>query len=174
MGMGRVMFEAGLAIAAPMIYFVIGSYYRVLYGFLLGFLGFALYLGGLALGLPLLSRFALIALPFAVIMHRTRPTNESFPENVNVCPVCGWRNDPKRTTCGAPRCDAELPDISRYRTISYYLPPKLVAGAVAAVAVLSILYDTTAAGRFIVIWLYAGWPAFAALALILYLMFRLR
>ena len=174
MGTGNVMFEVGLAFAAPMIYFVIGSYYRVRYGFLLGLLGFGLYLGGLALGLTIFSRFALLLLPFAVMMYRTRATNETYPEDVIVCPVCGWRNDPGRTTCGAPRCDAELPDITRYSNLSYYLPPKVVAGVIVAVTGLSILYDTTYIGRFLISWIYVGWPVFAALALILYLVIRMQ
>ena len=170
---GRVMLEVGLAVAAPLIYFVIGSYYRLRHGLLLGILGIGLYLAGLTSGLPIFSRLTLMMLPFAVMMHRTKVTNETYPEGVNVCPVCGWRNDPGRTTCGAPRCDVELPDVSRFSQLSYYLPPKLVAWLIVAVVGLGILYDTTYIGRFIMTWIVIGWPLFALLALLLYITFRM-
>ncbi len=173
-GTGTVMFEVGLGLGTVLVYFAVGQYYRIRYGVLAGAAGLFIYTVGLWLNLHLLSRVALLLLPFAIMMYRTRVTYETFPESVNVCPVCGWRNEPSRTTCGAPRCDAPLPDMTAGRGLSYYFPRRVVAWIVIVTVFAVIIAETRVAGWFLFSWLLAAWPAFAAIAVMVYLFIRLR
>jgi len=172
--MGKIIFEVGFFFAGVVIYFVIGSYYRFLYGFLLATISVFLYVAGLILGFGLIVRLLLQAIPFAVMILRTPSINIKIEKDKKICPKCGYLNDQNADFCTAPRCDADLRVYNDYSKISYYFPPKVIAGIIMGFVALSLLYDNTILGKYIVSVLYGAWPAVALLVFIIVVFYMLR
>ena len=172
--MGNVIFEVGFFFASVMIYFVLGSYYRILYGFLLAIVGGFLYLAGFVLGLSMIVRLLLQVIPFAVMILRTPSDKIEIEKNEKICPKCGYINDQDSDFCMAPRCDADLSAYKDYSKISYYLPPKVIASIIMGIIVGCLLYSYTTWGKFITVVLYVAWPAIAALVFMIYVLYKLK
>ena len=169
--MGLVMFEVGLFFFVVMFYFTIGYYYHLRYGILLSLAGVLLYFLGLTFGLGVLPRFVLLAIPLIIIMRRRQVTKLKFEKNKVYCTVCGWPNEPDAEFCRGLHCGAPItrgPDTSKW---TYYLPPRLIVIAVAAVLLGMMLYETTRTGKFLVTLTYAAWPSVLFL-IILILLYR--
>ena len=172
--MGKVIFEVGFFFAGVVIYFVIGSYYRILYGFLLATISGFFYVAGLVLGFGFIVRLFIQAIPFAVMMLRAPGNKIQIEKDKKICPECGHVNDQDADSCMAPRCDADLRVYKDYSKISYYFPPKLIAGIIITIVVVSVLYDYTTPGKFIVSVLYGAWPAIALLGILIFALYKLR
>ena len=172
--MGIVMFEVGFFFAGVMIYFAIGSYYKILSGFSLALLGGFLYFAGLVLGLSFPARFILMAIPFAVMMYRQPSGNVTLEKGKKMCPVCGFLNDRNADFCKALHCDADIRNSEDTSKLSYYLPPKVAAGIIVFIAGGSVLYEYSTMGRFVITVLYGAWPAVAILGLLLFILYKVR
>lgn len=172
--MGTVPFEVGFFFAGIMIYFAIGNYYKILSGLFLALLSVFLYSVGLLLGLSLFSRIILQAIPFAVMMYRQTSGNLTLDKNKKMCPVCGFLNDRDADFCHALHCDAALGNDEKTSKLSYYLPPKVVAGIIVFIAGGSVLYDNSTLGKLVITIVYGAWPAIAMLCVLLYILYKVR
>jgi hypothetical protein len=169
--MGPVMFEVGLFFFVVMFYFTIGYYYRLRLGILMCLSGIILYFLGLAGGLGLLWRFALLMLPILVLMKKHGATDLEFDKTKVYCSKCGWPNEPDSEFCSSPHCGKLLEKDSDTTKLTYYFPPRLIVIIGASVFMGMMFYETTRTGKIIITFIYALWP-FLAFLIILILIYR--
>ncbi|MFC1490193.1 hypothetical protein ACFL6K_03190 [Candidatus Latescibacterota bacterium] len=136
----KLVFEFPYFLSCILIYYVIGSYYKLKYGFLLLFLSIILYVIAFPLQ-SILLRIMIQAIPFAVIFYRTKTGNMTIPDDVYICPSCGHHNEKEQTICGAPRCEQTLTNLAQHSELSYYFPPYLILLIFLAVLLAIMLLD---------------------------------
>ena len=156
---GGAMLEVGIILFGILIYFAIGSYYRLSLGYTLAAISFGLYVLSVMAGLSMPGRIIIQSIPFFVMMYRQHGANHiEIAENEKLCPACGLINEPDAVTCAGPRCYTDLRPQEQARGFFYYLPPNVIKGLVLFLVIGFASYEFTVTGKVLITWVYFVWP----------------